>query len=217
LAIDDDWIIAGAPGETLSTALPIQAGAVYAFRRHEGGIDPDPQRLDFPHEPKSGALGTSLALDGDTLAVGAPLAPGCEGVDRNLATGAVLIYKLDPSGRWSFSECLDGSRLFGSMFGWAVALLEHRLLIGAPWEASIDGQPSAGAVYSYPRRDGVFVNQACRILSPNPGNCASFGLSIAQTSAYTAIGSPYEGDDLYSPTQPLDSGGVYAFPTGEAP
>lgn len=41
--------------------------------------------------------------------------------------------------------------------------------------------------------------------------------SIAQTDDYTLIGAPYEGDALRSRSRPLDSGGVYAFPTGEAP
>jgi hypothetical protein len=217
LAVDDDWVIAGAPGERESTVQYIQAGAVYAYRRHDGGIDPKPQRLDFPHEPRSGNLGTSLALLGDTLVASAPLSPGCDGSDPNVPVGAVFIYKLDSSGRWEPAGCLDGARLVNSVFGWALALRADRLLISAPWETSPDGQISAGVVYSYVRHAGAFDQSYCRIYSPSPAACASFGLSIAQTDDYTLIGAPYEGDDLRSPTRPLDSGGIYAFPTHEAP
>ena len=217
LAVDDDWVIAGAPGERESTVQYIQAGAVYAYRRHDGTIDAKPQRLDFPHEPRSGNLGTSLALLGDTLAVGAPLSPGCEGTDPNVPLGAVFLYQLGSSGQWEHAGCLDGARLVNSMFGWALALRADRLLISAPWEPSLDGQISAGVVYSYSRHDGAFDQSYCRIYSPSPAACASFGLSIAQTDDYTLIGAPYEGDDLRSPTRPLDSGGIYAFHTGEAP
>jgi hypothetical protein len=214
LAADDDWLIAGAPGDKPENlvAIPL-GGAAYAYRRRGRAIDSKPQqRLDFPKDPKSGGLGTSVALSGNTLAVGAPLSPGCEGDDISFFKGAVFLYELDALGAWHNLDCLDGPELPKSLFGWALAFRGDTLLVGAPWDTMPDGPTRSGVVYGYHRRkDGSFDHAPCQLPSPSEAGCTCFGTSLALGSDYTAIGSSYEGSDPTATSMPLDSGGVYAF------
>jgi hypothetical protein len=86
LALDGDWLAVGAPGVDLEGAR--NAGAVYLFQRTGDAwqeltrLLPDPAQFDA-------RFGSALAMDGETLAVGAPYEhnPG-----SGNASGAVYVF-----------------------------------------------------------------------------------------------------------------------------
>jgi len=155
----------------------------------------------------------SVAVFGDTLAVGATLGPS-EADD-----GFVAVYARR-EGRWEPEAVLRASESADS-FGSAVALWEDTLVVGAPsWHADDCGARAAAFVFE--RTDGGWT-QTGRLQSAPERRCGElvgpddprepsyFGASVAVHGERVAVGAPNE----------LDPGGryggaVYLFePDGE--
>jgi hypothetical protein len=200
--ISSGWIIVGAPIESLTGD---GVGAVYAFRRSGGEVDPTPQQLTLPMLP-GGAAGAALSLQGDTLAVGAPNAAGCKNAGAANMKGVVHIYKL-VGGKWTFSDCLEAHEDASATFGWVIALRPGFLAVGAPISrgggkgiqtaadaaATSRQYDSSGAVYLYRRRDdGSIDHAACLFKAPNTDACDAFGLGLTATDDFIAVGTPLD-------------------------
>jgi hypothetical protein len=212
VAIDGDWLVVGAPDESPGNPNAIR-GSVYLFHRRGLSFDRASQRLEMPGNRTIGAFGTSVALRGDTLAVGAPLSQGCSAEPADaFFPGSVYIYKLGRSGLWELRQCVDSRANYGT-FGWSLAFRQNALLVGAPLETPAEGFVSSGMVYVFREPGEMPAAEPCFIPSPVPTLCGSFGLSLATGDSFYAVGSPYEGSDPQSETQPLDSGGAYIFRT----
>jgi hypothetical protein len=140
------------------------------------------------------SFGRSVALSGDTLAVGASLedsaATGIDGDQSdNSATnaGAVYVYTRDATGVWSQQAYIKASNTDAEDEFGLVALSGDTLAVGAFQEASaasgIDGDQSdnnasnSGAVYVYTRDGaGVWSQQAyIKASNTDGGGCPSRG------------------------------------------
>ena len=110
----------------------------------------------------------------------------------------------------------------GDVFGWSLALSGDTLAVGAPGEASINGNPNddsapfTGAVYVFTRNGAVWSQQAY-IKASNAGEADQFGWSLALSGDILAVGAPREdsgatgvGGDQGDDGLP-DSGAVYLF------
>jgi hypothetical protein len=111
-------------------------------------------------------FGYSVSLDGDTLAVGAPLeASVATGVDGNQAdnsagrSGAAYVFRRTGS-TWTQDAYLKASNTgAGDQFGWSISFDGDNLAVGAPYEDSVatgvdgnqadDSGSGSGAVYLY--------------------------------------------------------------------
>ncbi|QDV09365.1 hypothetical protein Poly30_49230 [Planctomycetes bacterium Poly30] len=109
--------------------------------------------LDYPGDPVGvPTFGGSIALDGTTLAVGAPTAS-----EGGVLAGAVYVYERTGAG-WQLSATLAGS-LSGTGFpvspdhGRRVALQGDTLVVSSP-RASNGGVYSAGTLFVYGRQVG---------------------------------------------------------------
>ncbi len=141
IALNEDWLAIGAPGEDdlgsdTSTSDDIQScGAVHLFRRSAGGYD-FLRTLHASKPTHAMWFGSTVALDGDRLAVGAPNA---EHIDAR--AGAVFLVDLsrldEQAERLECPIAADGAG-----FGGSLTMRRGVLLIGA---ASLAGQDSAGA------------------------------------------------------------------------
>jgi hypothetical protein len=123
-------------------------GAVYAFDL--SGASPT-QKLVAADGAGSDALGASIALDGDTVIVGASSA-------LEYAGEAYLFTRADDA--WSELGKLAGNdEISGDNVGYAVALSEGTAILGAPLQ-SIDGNSSQGAAYFFerPATDAIFAD-----------------------------------------------------------
>lgn len=107
--------------------------------------DLDPETDFYTQE-----YGMEMAIDGDTLAVGAHL-DGAQGLE--LGTGSVYLYRRE-GGEWVPVQRLrDG--VDGDCFGCGLALKGDRLLVGAPSRNWEDDPP--GKVYVYTRSSGIWT------------------------------------------------------------
>ena len=179
------------------------------------------------------SVSQSIALNGDTLVVGAWLEDSnATGINGNQAdnsagvSGAVYVFTRSP-GVWSQEAYLKPSSTGGSKaFGWSVALNGNTLAVGAPAEASnatgINGNeadtslPASGAVYVFTRTAGVWSQQAY-IKASNPNINDNFGTNVAIDGDTLAVGSNNEDSNAtgingnQADNSATDSGAVYVF------
>ena len=175
-------------------------------------------------------LGYSIALDGDTLVVGAPTEAG-SGTGVNPAhnngasnSGAAYVFVRNGS-TWTQQAYLKASNTSaGDWFGYSVALAGNTLAVGAPFEdgsatgvngADDNGTLAAGAVYVF-TRSGTIWNQQAYIKASNTGADDQFGRSVALSGETLVVGAPEEdgsgiGVNPTSNNLTSNSGAVYIF------
>jgi hypothetical protein len=171
VALSADTLAVGAPYKRVSPGGNA-AGAVYIFQ-HQGGAWTQQARLTASDGAPYDLFGSALALQGDTLAVGARSAdlPG----KRN--AGAVYVYQRQGTD-WSLQVRLapnDAGEL--DYFGQDLALSQGVLLIGAPGHDGPSSGDNFGAVYRFQRR-GTVWRQAASLSVPDLAPNAQFGYAL---------------------------------------
>jgi hypothetical protein len=208
------------------------AGAVYVFRR-SGSSWAQEAYLKASNTGAGDRFGHSVALSGDTLAVGATgedsNATGVNGNQAdNYAENAGVTYVFRRSGStWAQEAYLKASNTGTSDdFGYAVALSGDTLVVGAPREASdatgVNGNQAdtaaidSGAVYVF-RRSGSTWAQEAYVKASNTGFGDQFGVSVALDGDTLAVGAWHESSSAtgVNGNQADDSapksGAVYLF------
>ena len=172
--VDANVAAVGAPA-TFGVGVGPDAGAVHVYVTN-GTSWSQQARLDglAPFE----YFGRSVAIDMDTVAIGAPTA----GV---VGTGAVYVYTRNGT-TWSFQQKLVGSGVqAGDWFGESVALDGDVLVAGCRFENHATGR---GTAYAF-RRNGTTWSEEVRLL---PGSFPStlFGTSVSVEGNRIAVGDP---------------------------
>jgi trimeric autotransporter adhesin len=248
VALDGDTLAIGAHGEA-SAATGVDgsqteqadnsatgSGAVYVFRRSGSGWRQEAY-LKASNTGTNDLFGHSVALDGDTLAVGAHgEASAATGVDGNQGnnsatdSGAVYVFRRSGSG-WQQEAYLKASNTgAGDSFGYSVALDGDTLAAGARFEdsaaAGINGNQAdnsaidSGAVYVF-RRSGIGWQQEAYVKASSSGAGDQFGYSVALDGDTLAVGARLEASAAtgvngnQADNSIPDSGAVYVFRRGE--
>lgn len=241
VALDGDTLAVSAQGEA-SAASGIdgdqtdnssdRSGAVYIFRR-SGDTWSQEAYVKASNTDAFDSFGNSVALAGDTLAVGAVLedsaATGVGGNQAdNTAGGAGAVYVFERSGSaWVQTAYLKASNTDpNDTFGFHVAISKDTIAVGARGEASaatgIGGNQAdnttrnAGAVYVF-RRAGSTWAQEAYVKASNTEPSDRFGNRVALDGDILAVGAPTEasaatgvGGDQADNNAPA-SGAVYVF------
>ena len=174
LAFDGDRVVVGDvsnPGTMVSWV-----GDAYVFSG-EG--------TEWSQEAKLGTgeedlFGTAVAVDGETVLVGAPYA------ERDGAReGAVHVYE-HSDGAWNRTARLSAAEPFrDGTFGWSVALDGDTAVVGAP-------QSDAGRAYVFTRSDGDWTQEA-RFDAPGEESAVDFGRSTGVVGGTAVVGAPHDG------------------------
>lgn len=212
VAISGNTIVVGAQGED-SNATGVngnqsddsvaQAGAAYVFVR--SGTTWTQQAYLKPSTTGFNNFGNTVAIDGDTIAIGADgedsASTGINGSE--VGTGAPssgAVYVFTRSGTtWSQQAYIKSSNSqSGDQFGNSVALSHDTLAVGAVGEDSAatgiggnQGDNSAsgsGAVYVFTRSGNTWSQQAYVKASNSAAN-SSFGGSLSLDSNTLAVGT----------------------------
>jgi len=214
---------------------PIYSGAAYVFTRlsvspiEEAFLKASNADSSYDCDPEVGfatgigdAFGASVAISGDTIAVGAPgeasAATGVNGQEGdNSAEEAGAVYVFERvAGIWEQTAYVKASNTDeGDRFGFSVALDGNTLVVGAEREDSaatgVDGDggdnsaDEAGAVYVFERVGGVWA-QSAYLKAFNADAGFFFGANVAIDADTILIGSPGE-----SSIGGEDSGAAYVF------
>jgi len=187
-----------------------EAGAVYVFTRDSGGSWSQQAYVKASNTGTGDYFGSSVALHGDTLAVGAisedSAATGIGGNQSDnsaQSAGAVYVFTRDDAGAWSQQAYVKASNTrAGGLFGNSVTLHSDTLAVGSWGESSaatgVNGNEAdnsasrAGAVYVF-KRDSVGVwSQQAYIKASNADQGDQFGISVALYGDNLAVGAPNE-------------------------
>ena len=191
-------------GDTLAVGAPVDsdnAGAVYIFTRdnriwkqqavlkasNAEGMQQYDSGISMGDQ-----FGSSVALSGDTLAVGAvgESSSATGGEDDNSEAGAGAAYVFTrTSGSWNQEAFLKASNaegnidigmglLGGDQFGSSIALSGDTLAVGA------SSQGGSGAVYVFIHANGIWKQEAF---------LESVGASVAVSGDDLAVGAPSDG------------------------
>ncbi len=188
LAVNGRHLIVGSPG---GVAQNQRCGVAHAFTLVDNAWVEDANRI-VPDDPTSAqALGTALALSGDTLLCGAP--ESSYDFDR---AGAGVVF-VRGAGGWTEQGILladDAESL--TFLGDAVALDGDTAIVGAPRrdESNLE-LADTGAAYVFTRQNGTWTLQD-KLQSPNIAEFKFFGISVG-VSGDTAI----VGDFLHNSSQ----------------
>ena len=231
VALTNDTLAVGAPGEDSdgdpTNNSAVDSGAVYVFTRSGSGWNQQAY-VKASNAEDDDLFGVSVALAGDTLAVGAPGedsdATGIDGDPTNnsaVVSGAVYIFTRSGSG-WSQQAYVKASNTeTNDGFGESVALTNDTLAVGAPGEDS-DGDPTnnsavdSGAVYVFTRTGSNWSQQAY-LKASNTGSLDLFGSSIALDGDTLAVGALFEASNAtgvngnQGNNSAPDSGATYVF------
>ena len=236
----DNTLVAGAPfedsaatglnGDQADNSAP-NSGAAYVFTR-TGEIWSQQAYLKASNTGANDVFGNHVAVDGDTLVVGAPFEDSAaRGINGDQAdnsapdSGAAYIFTRT-GGVWSQQAYLKASNTGANdKFGFHVALsgdtvllpafLEDSAATGINGNQSDDSAPDSGAAYVFTRTGGVWSQQAY-LKASNTGAHDWFGIvavdgdtlivgAIQEDSAATGI----NGNQTDNSTR--DSGAVYVF------
>ncbi len=228
VALDGNTLVVGASFED-SSAMgvdgdqgndPIQglnndSGAVYVFIKDNNGSWKQEAYLKASNTGASDGFGAQVALDGDTVAVGAASEDnGAGGIDLDQngkqdvsnAFNSGAMYVFTRSGTtWAQQAYVKASNTGATDgFGRSVALAGNTLAVGAWLEDSgakgvngdegddIANAKDSGAVYMFARSHGIWTKQTAYVKASNTGANNHFGISVALSGGTLAIGASGE-------------------------
>ena len=227
VSVSGDTAAVGAPlessgatiinGDESDTTAP-SAGAVFTFVRSVGTWSQEAYIKPF-NTNMGDNFGWSVALSGDTLAVGAPLEDsnatgvnsGGEADNSAANAGAVYVFTRDNSS-WTQQAYVKASNsLAGDKFGWSVALDNEDLAVGAKTSSGTDG-----AVYVFIGSGSSWAEEV-NLTAFNADSLDGFGYSVALNGGTLAVGANQEDsnaigiDGNYTDNSAQDSGAVYVY------
>ncbi len=225
VAIHDDVIAIGAWKET---DVETDSGAVYVFRRtgSEWNLE---ARLESENIDRADRFGTSVAVHGDTIVVGAEQeqSNGSSPTNNDFDfSGAAYVFRREGA-QWQQEAYLKAFNVErGVRYGQAVAVYGDTVAVGCEREKSttqgINALPAnsdgtrVGAVYVYSRNGGTWTQQA-HIKASNAETGDAFGESIALSDNLLVVGAPGEDsgslgvDGNQVSNTALDSGAAFVF------
>jgi hypothetical protein len=150
-------------------------GTVYVFK--QAGVRWDEQiQLIADDIQIDDQFGRSVAISGDTIAVGAP--------NGNGSAGAVYIFVRDGSTWWQQARLTAGDGVGGDDFGACLAISGDTLVAGAPKH---DGD--SGAVYVF-RRENSLWGEPVKLVAGDDSLGGRFGASVAISDDVLIAGAP---------------------------
>ncbi|MCX5671401.1 MAG: YbhB/YbcL family Raf kinase inhibitor-like protein [Planctomycetota bacterium] len=184
-AIDRDLAVVGDPKEDTASGGQ-DAGAVRVYQR-VGSIWNQVAYLTASDAAAFDGFGTSVAIDGSTILVGAP-GDDLPGLDN---TGSVYVFQRTLAGWTQTARITAPDLVLGASLGWSVSVSGDWALVGAPW----DGPPSSaddGSAYFF-RRSGTTWTQVSKFTPPVTTPADAFGYSVSIEGNLAVIGAPLGG------------------------
>jgi len=193
VAINGNVIVVGAPS----------AGFATVYVRPPGGWGNmlESARLKASDEPPGGDFGSSVAILGNVIVVGASEVFAFPG-----RAGAVYVF-VEPSGGWTgtitqTAKLTASDAVAGDGVGSSVSISGSTIVAGAPYQGT-----SVGAAYVFTKPAGGWTNatQTAK-LTPSDGQAnEDFGLAVSTLGSAVAVGAPYQ------PMGTNNSGAAYVY------
>lgn len=182
VAIHGSRLVIGAPEKHHTVDANIGAAYVYARSGDEWALEATLTISDLPEEDWPG-FGMAVAINGDTIAVGAPHAdlPGA------VNAGAVYVFARS-GGTWSQQAKLGYPEgVLWARFGWDVAVSGNTIAVGCPYHGTPESA-EVGAVYVYVYDGGWSMQE--RLMPSTTSVAQEFGASVCLDGDTLVAGAP---------------------------
>ena len=192
--IDGDTAIVGADGDD---DLGGGSGSAYVFQR-VGNAWNETAKLTASDGQAGDNFGRSVAIDGDTVIIGA-----YRDDDHGGGSGSAYVFQRVGNG-WNETAKLTASDgQAGDNFGRSVAIDGDTAVVGAAGDDDRGGD--SGSAYVFEKVGGTWT-QTAKLLAPDGQAGDEFGFSVAISAGTSIIGA--SKDDVSE----FDSGSAYIFP-----
>jgi hypothetical protein len=193
IAIDGDTLVVGEPNGPYNGGGSPE-GRVSVFVRSGTNWALQQAFYGDPLFENGARFGASVALQGDTMVVGAPLHD-----NQGMNAGLAFVYTRSAM-QWTQVAVLSASNAGANdEFGFDVDIDGNTIVISAPKEDTIAND--AGAVYVYTGSGANWTQQGPLLNSNNPftlGLPGKFGFSVSLDGDNLAVGKPLIGGDFSS-------------------
>ncbi|HEX7480723.1 MAG TPA: hypothetical protein VF331_23180 [Polyangiales bacterium] len=220
VAISGDTIVTGAANDSSSAVgvngtgpeTAANSGAAFVYVRNGAGWAQQAY-VKASHPGGGDELGTSVAISGDTMVIGAPgEASAATGIGGNELddsmdqSGAAYVF-VRSAGSWQQQAYLKASNTHvHDRFGSSVSISGDTIVVGAPFEISagkgVDGDQTpnpnyvrTGAAYVFVRSGGTWKQQAYLKASNTNMDWNLFGASVSASGDTIIVGAPEEGGE----------------------
>jgi hypothetical protein len=211
IAISGETLIVGAQNDTQGNPDELARGAAYIFVR-SGSTWTQQARLTA-NDAVSDAIGTSVAISGDTAVAGAPLHDHGAGATAGSNQGAVYVFTRSGTA-WTQQQKLTASdAAVGDEFGSSVAIEGDTILAGARLDDFT--QPAStlnqGSAYVF-RRSGTTWTETLKLSASDGAAQDQSGWSVALAGSDALVGAPF--DDVEGQ---VEQGSVSVLSIGAGP
>ena len=191
VAIDGNTIVVGA--NKMYNGDP---GAAYVFRTSDGGATYDQVAKLMASDAADGDdFGQSVAIDGDTVMIGAS--------QYHTGPGAVYVFRTSDGGSTysQVAKLTASDAAMHDLFGGSVAIDGGTVVVGARFED--DGGSQSGAVYVFRESASTYVEVA-KLTAADAAADDNFGQSVAISGDTVVVGAWNDGGSAYvfSPPAP---------------
>jgi hypothetical protein len=197
VAIDGDTVVAGARGDTIGGNA--RQGSAYTFASSGANARTETAKLTASNGLSGAQFGQSVAIDGDTILVGAPSA-----FVGGVAKGAVYTFtRTGASARTENATLSASDGTTGSFLGFSVAIDPDTILAGAS-EDTIGTNTAQGSAYTFSRTGLPGRRQAGKLSDADGATNDFFGFSVALDAGTTVVGAAGRGEVsvFFSPAPP---------------
>lgn len=203
-AAGDEFGICAASGDTAVVGAPrddpdagANAGSAYVFQR-TNGVWQQVAHLTPDDAAAEDWFGSTVAIEGDTIVVGAPQHDAGAGLN----SGAAYVFQ-STNGVWTqVARLVADDATVGAQFGWGVEMSGGTIVVGAPYAQT--GTTSAGAVYLFHEDAGTWQLVA-KITSDDGASGDEFGRQSCLQAGTLVVGA-YHNDAF-----DINSGAAYVF------
>jgi hypothetical protein len=196
LAFDGTSLVIGAPRNDDNGPA---SGSVYVFGRDTGGAWVQQAKLLASDGQPGDRFGSSVAIDGNTLVVGA-----VPGEESPAPSGRAYVFEQTAPGTWAEeAQLIPDAAVPTRGYGTAVAIDSDTVVVTAPTDT--DNGADSGSAYVFVAAAGeTWVEQAR--LVPGDGEAGDlFGSSVALEANSIVVGAVHDDD------RGPDSGSAYVY------
>ena len=183
VAVNDDTMVAGAPGNAASP------GAAYVFVKQPGGQWRQVAKLSVSDGAPGDAFGQAVSIDGNSILIGAP---GRDNSPQATNAGAAYLFT-KPAAGWTTTATTTNvltpaMSIKNGAFGHAVSIRGNTIAVGAPApQPPAPSQINSGSVYVFSTTGESGTWTQDEIFVPTAQTNAYFGAAVAVASANSVV------------------------------
>ena|GEM_PF-2024955 len=149
-------------------------------------------------------FGYSVAVNGTTMLIGAPVADISTPAGTVVAGGAVYVFERTGTVWTQQAKLTATDARAGANLGWSVALTGDTAVVGAPNDRPTPGAFEGGSAYVFTRTGTTWTQQA-KLVSADVATQDNFGYAVSANGDSAIVGA-YRDD-----TSAVDTGSAYVF------